>query len=276
MLTMKKLFSIFFVAFLVVVFVKAQDPVIDGIYEKKNTADKGIIEYDHIREADVFWTKRIWRIIDVREKMNLIFSYPQMPLIDIIHEAAASGELTVYDMSVLNADQFLDTLPVDKVGMIGNSVDTISRINPITLQQEQIVQVNEFDPQKVIKYKIKEDWFFDEETSTFQVRILGIAPVIESYSSDGNYLGDETMYWVYYPHLRPIISRYEAYNTGNDAIRLSWDDIFEARLFDSYIYKESNVYDRVIQEYSTGLDALFESDRIKDELFNFEHDLWSY
>ncbi|MCB0540849.1 MAG: gliding motility protein GldN, partial [Bacteroidetes bacterium] len=177
---------------------------------------------------------------------------------------------------VLNADQFLDTLAVEKVGMIGNSVDTISRINPITLQQEEIVQVNEFDPQKVIKYKIKEDWFFDEETSTFQVRILGIAPVIESYSSDGNYLGDETMYWVYYPQLRPIISKYEAYNTGNDAIRLSWEDIFEARLFDSYITKESNVYDRVIQEYATGLDALFESDRIKDELFNFEHDLWSY
>lgn len=276
MLTMKKLFSIFLIAFVAVGFVKAQDPVIDGVYEKKNTSEKGIIEYDDIREADVFWTKRIWRIIDVREKMNLIFSYPQMPLIDIIHNAAASGELTVYDMSVLNADQFLDTLPVEKVGMIGNSVDTISRINPITLQQEEIVQVNEFDPQKVIKYKIKEDWFFDEETSTFQVRILGIAPVIESYSSDGNYLGDETMYWVYYPQLRPIISKFEAYNTGNDAIRLSWEDIFEARLFDSYITKESNVYDRVIQEYATGLDALFESDRIKDELFNFEHDLWSY
>lgn len=276
MLTMKKLFSIFFVALFAVGFVKAQDPVIDGVYEKKNTSEKGIIEYDDIREADVFWTKRIWRTIDVREKMNLIFSYPQMPLIDIIHSAAASGELTVYDMSVLNADQFLDTLAVEKVGMIGNSVDTISRINPITLQQEEIVQVNEFDPQKVIKYKIKEDWFFDEETSTFQVRILGIAPVIESYSSDGNYLGDETMYWVYYPQLRPIISKYEAYNTGNDAIRLSWEDIFEARLFDSYITKESNVYDRVIQEYATGLDALFESDRIKDELFNFEHDLWSY
>ncbi|MCB9227292.1 MAG: gliding motility protein GldN [Chitinophagales bacterium] len=273
---MKKLFSIFFVALFAIGFVKAQDPVIDGVYEKKNTSEKGIIEYDDIREADVFWTKRIWRTIDVREKMNLIFSYPQMPLIDIIHSAAASGELTVYDMSVLNADQFLDTLAVEKVGMIGNSVDTISRINPITLQQEEIVQVNEFDPQKVIKYKIKEDWFFDEETSTFQVRILGIAPVIESYSSDGNYLGDETMYWVYYPQLRPIISKYEAYNTGNDAIRLSWEDIFEARLFDSYITKESNVYDRVIQEYATGLDALFESDRIKDELFNFEHDLWSY
>ena len=72
------------------------------------------------------------------------------------------------------------------------------------------------------------------------------------------------------------MSQYEAYNTGNDAIRLSWEDIMEARFFSSYITKESNVYDRVIQEYATGLDALFESDNIKQKLFEFEHDLWSY
>lgn len=272
---MKNLVSLLLSALCFVGFLQAQD-VIDGVYEKVVTVEKEIIPYDDIREADVFWSKRIWRTIDVREKKNLIFSYPQQPLIEILHTAASNGDLSVYDMTVLNADQFKEKLAVDKVKMIGNSVDTISRINPITLQQEQVIQVNEFDPQKVIKYKIKEDWFFDEETSTFQVRIIGLAPVIESYSSDGNYLGDETMYWVYYPDLRPILAKYEAYNMGNDAIRLSWEDIMEARLFSSYITKESNVYDRVIQEYATGLDALFESDRIKQSLFEFEHDLWSY
>ena len=272
---MKKLLSLFVSAVCLSGMVKAQD-VIDGVYEKVVTVEKGIIPYDDIREADVFWSKRIWRTIDVREKMNLIFAYPQQPLIDILHTAATNGDLTVYDMTVLNADQFTEVLSVEKVKMIGNSVDTISRINPITLQQEEVIQVNEFDPAKVIKYKLKEDWFFDEETSTFQVRIIGIAPVIESYSSDGNYLGDETMYWVYYPDLRPMLAKYEAYNMGNDAIRLSWEDIMEARFFSSYITKESNVYDRVIQEYATGLDALFESDNIKQKLFEFEHDLWSY
>ncbi len=272
---MKKLFSLLVLSACIFSFANAQD-VIDGVYEKVTTVEKEIIPYDDIREADVFWSKRVWRIIDVREKMNLIFSYPQQPLIDILHTAASNGDLSVYDMSVLDADQFKEKLEVDKVKMIGNSVDTISRINPITLQSEEVIQVNEFDPQKVIKYKVKEDWFFDEETSTFQVRIIGIAPVIEAYSTDGNYLGDETMYWVYYPDLRPILAKYEAYNTGNDAIRLSWEDIMEARFFSSYITKESNVYDRVIQEYATGLDALFESDKIKQELFEFEHDLWSY
>ena len=272
---MKKLFSLLFIGVSAVSLLNAQD-IIDGVYEKVTTVEKGIIPYDDIREADVFWSKRVWRTIDVREKMNLVFAYPQQPLIEIMHTAASNGDLSVYDMTVINADQFKEKLDVSKVNMIGNSTDTISRINPITLQQEDVIQTNEFDPQKIIKFKIKEDWFFDEETSTFQVRIIGIAPVIESYSSDGNYLGDETMYWIYYPDLRPILAKYESYNTGNDAIRLSWEDLFEAILFSSYITQESNVYDRVIQEYATGLDALFESDRIKQQLFEFEHDLWSY
>jgi len=249
---------------------------LDGIYEKVVTVEKEIIPYDHIREADVFWAKRIWRIIDVREKMNLIFSYPQMQLGRILHEAASSGDVTVYDNTVLNSDQFKQVLELDKVNSIGSSSDTVWQINPITLQEEQVIVANELTYDKIIKYRLKEDWFFDEETSTFQVRIVGIAPVMEAYDSQGNYIGDETMYWIYYPDIRELLARHEAFNPGNDAVRLSWEDIFEGRFFSSYIYKESNVYDRSIQEYATGLDALFESDRIKQKLFEFEHDLWSY
>jgi gliding motility associated protien GldN len=138
------------------------------------------------------------------------------------------------------------------------------------------VQKTEFDPIKVVKYKLKEDWFFDEETSTQMCRIIGIAPVMEDFDMSGNYRGDMTMYWVYYPDLRPILAKYEVFNPRNDAVRLSWEDLFEARFFESYIYKESNVYDRNIQEYATGLDGLLESDNIKQKMFENEHDLWNY
>jgi gliding motility associated protien GldN len=84
------------------------------------------------------------------------------------------------------------------------------------------------------------------------------------------------MYWVYYPDLRPILVKHEVYNPRNDAVRLTWEDLFEARMFQSFIMKESNVHDRRIQEYATGIDQLFESDRIKQEMFEFEHDLWTY
>lgn len=253
----------------------AQSPL-DEAYEKNTTAEKQPIPYEHIREADVFWEKRIWRVVDVREKMNLPFKYPQMPLIQILHEAAKTGELTVYDAGVENADQFKKVMSVDEVRKIGESEDTILTVNPETLEEETKVQKTSLTWDKIIKYRIKEVWLFDEETSTMIVRILGIAPVMDYQDASGSSLGDKVMYWIYYPDARELLAGKEVFNSKNDAVRMSWEDIFEARMFQSYIYKESNVYDRNIQEYATGVDALLESDRIKDEMFNFEHDLWNY
>lgn len=253
----------------------AQD-VIDGVYEKVTTVEKEIIPYDDVREADVFWSKRLWRVIDTREKMNLIFAYPQLPLAEIIHTAAMNGDLTAYDNSIIDGDQFLQKLDLEEVKRMGNSIDTQWIIDEVTLEDKQVVVENKLEWNQITKYRIKEDWFFDEETSTFQVRIIGLAPMREIFNEDGERLGDELMYWIYYPDLRPILAKYEAYNPGNNAVRLSWEDIMEARLFSSYIYKEDNVYDRTIQEYATDLDVLFESDKIKQKLFEFEHDLWSF
>lgn len=253
----------------------AQD-VLDGVYEKVATEEKEIIPYDHIREADVFWSKRIWRVIDVEEKMNHSFKYPQAPLIEVIHEAAKTGEMTVYDNRVENGDQFIEPMPIEDVKGIGYSLDTSFQISAFTQNDTQVVIENELTWDKIKKYQLKEDWFFDEETSTFQVRIIGIAPVRESFDEMGNYRGDELMYWVYYPHVRDLLVKHEVFNGGNDAVRMSWDDLFEMRMFSSYIIKESNVHDRKIQEYATGVDALLESDRIKNEMFMMEHDLWTY
>lgn len=253
----------------------AQEPL-DGAWVKTTTKEKDVIPYDYIREADVFWAKRIWRVIDVREKMNLPFKYPQQPLIEILHVAAKNGEITVYDPSVTDADQFKQVMSVDEVKKLGTRVDTVMQINPVTLEEEQVIQKNDLTWDKIVKYRVKEDWFFDEETSTMMCRIIGIAPIMEDFDASGNYRGDMTMYWVYYPDLRPILAKYEVFNPKNDAVRMSWEDLFEARLFESYIYKESNVHDRNISEYATGIDPLLESDRIKNELFVYEHDLWNY
>lgn len=254
----------------------AQEPL-DGAYQKVLNKEREIVPYDYIREADVFWSKRIWRTIDTREKMNLAFRYPQMPLINIIHTAAKNGEITVYDPAVDNADQFKLVMPVGDVSKIGSSTDTSMVVDPITLEEKQVVAVTEFNPMNVVKYRLKEDWVFDKETSTMMVRIIGICPVAEKIDQNTQtVLGDQPMYWVYYPDLRPVLAKYEVFNPKNDAVTLSWEDLFEARKFGSYIYKESNVYDRTIAEYATGIDGLLEGEKVKNDIFVFEHDLWTY
>ena len=105
---------------------------------------------------------------------------------------------------------------------------------------------------------------------------MGIAPLKEVYDDNDNFLYEQPLFWAYYPYMRDLLARKETFNPFNDAIRMSWEDIFEMRYFSSYISKESNVYDRRIKDYKSGLDILVEADNIKEEILNFEHDLWTY
>lgn len=250
-----------------------QDRPLDGIVEKKLTVEKRVLPYDHIREADIFWEKRIWRVLDVREKMNLPFAYPERPFFVILMEAAESGEITVYSTE---DDKFSIPLTPDEVASMGASVDTIATVDPETYEETYQIVRNEVNPQDVKRFRLKEIWFFDEESSTLQVRILGIAPLIEEFDDNGNFKYERPMFWVYYPEAREVLARERAFNVGNDSSPMTFEDIMEMRFFSSYIYKESNVFDRRLEDYLSGVDLLMEADKIRQEIFNFEHDLWSY
>jgi gliding motility associated protien GldN len=123
---------------------------------------------------------------------------------------------------------------------------------------------------------VKEDWFFDKQRSVMDVRIIGLCPIQEILDENGELKGMKPLFWVYFPECRKLFANNEVYNRWNDAERRTYEDVFFKRLFGSYIYKESNVYDRNIQQYAKGMDGLLEAERIKNDLFNIEHDLWEY
>src|SRR5690606_17970908 len=85
-------------------------------------------------------------------------------------------------------------------------------------------------------------------------------------------------FMVYFPEARFIFANSEVYNPGNDGARMSFDDYFWKRMFSSYVYQETNVYDnRRLESYKTrGIDLLLESDKIEEKIVYFEHDLWKY
>jgi gliding motility associated protien GldN len=257
--------------------------VLDGVYVKEHVITRRIIPYPFLREADVFWSKRIWRVIDLKEKINLPLRYPMSPpikdrksLIKVIMDAVNEGSLTAYRAS---DDEF--TYPMTKTeveGIGGSRIDTVMLPSPEPpYDPVPTVKKTEFSVDEVVAYRVKEDWVFDKQLSVMQPRIIGIAPLMIEKDDQGNKRegGQRVpLFWIYYPEARKLFVNNEVFNRGNDAERRTFDDIFTKRMFGSYIIKESNVYDRRIEEYRTGLDALLESQKIKDDIFNFEHDLW--
>jgi len=250
-----------------------EDRPLDDIVEKRIIDERRVLPYQPLREADIFWEKRVWRVIDIREKMNLPFAYPEMPFFTILMDAAVNGDITVFSTE---DDKFTSALQSDEVATMGATVDTVITFDPETYEEQIQVVRNELNPEDVKRFRVKEVWFFDEETSTLQVRILGIAPLIDVKDDNGNFRYEKPMFWVYYPECRETLARHKVFNAGNDANPITWEDLFEMRFFSSYIYKASNVQDYRLQDTYSGVDLLLEADKIKQEIFNFEHDLWSY
>lgn len=248
----------------------------DGIYKRTLLGTREIIPYDDIREADIYWEKRIWRNIDFREKINLAFTWPVDPFVQIVYDAVVSGELKAY--SPLYDDFSEGTeLPLEQIIIKFNRTDTTWILDEETYEEKPVIIKTEFDYQTVQKIQIKEDWVFDEETSTMVVRIIGLTMIRDRIDpTTGETLGSEPMFWIYYPDLRSIIVRHEVFNEKNSARYLTFEDIFEMRLFSSYIVKEDNVYDRFIENYTSGIDQVLESERIKQQIFDFEHNLWEF
>ncbi|MBC7744475.1 MAG: gliding motility protein GldN [Flavobacterium sp.] len=256
----------------------AERPV-DGYYKKTNILSAKVTPYANLRELDVMFSKRVWRELDLRDKMNSIFASPKGRLIDVITEAVMAGELTAYDATStkedVNGDEFSTILTPE--GALSRFADSV--LVPIFDEEGNQtgtqVKAGEFNPDSVVKFRIKEDWIFDKQRSVFEPRIVGIAPMIKVKAA-GQTLDDQPAFWIYFPEIRQILVTKEVVNRRNDATGLSYDDVFMKRLFASYIVKESNPEDLRIKDYAQGIDRLHESERIRKELMNREHDLWSY
>lgn len=283
MKTLKKAILILLPVFLFGGIADAQT-VLDGPYIKEHTKTKKVVPYAHLREADVFWSKRVWRIIDMREKVNHPLYFPveeindRKSLFDVIRQALlVDGSITAYDPGpTLDDDEFTKPMLTSALQEQFITIDTSWTEDLETGEFVPIIQEISLETADIKQYRIKEDWFFDKQRSKMDVRIIGIAPMKEVRGEDGEFRGFAPIFWLYFPECRYVFANWDVFNRQNDAERRSYEDIFWKRQFNSYIIKESNVYDRAIAEYKVGIDALLESERIKAEVFTMEHDLWNF
>lgn len=238
---------------------------------KDGAIDK--VEHNHyltpwqpIREADVMWSKWVWREIDTRQKQNFAFRYPGDEYsgggmyIEILMDALKKSKITAF-----SDDRFTNPLSVEDVlALVVGKPDTVY-VEKANGDVEMKIINRSFNPEAITKFRLKEQWIFDKNLGRMVVRIIGIAPYIDRYNEDGSYRLSLPMFWLHYEELRNTNVKYEVYNPENDVHRLTWDDFFEKRLFASYIYKSTmnNPLQDDIKNYKSGVDRLYESEDIK-------------
>jgi gliding motility associated protien GldN len=248
------------------------------------------LPYQVLRQEDAAYDERIWREIDTREKINLPFRYSanedngNQRFISILFKAIQDGP----DNGGVTAFSAVDdrfTTPMTKAevakAVSGGSVSVpiYDSLGNVVGTKETMQEVN---LDSFYKFQIKEEVIFDKQSSRLFWRILGIAPVKRVITSSGVDLGDAPLFWVYYPDMRPIFAKYYVYNGKNYGARMTWEDLFESRMFHGRIIKSTlnNPFDQFLNA-QTGLKQssilqLLQGDKIQNEIFNYEQNLWSY
>jgi len=260
----------------------------DNAIERNLVKERIPLPYDHIREDDAIYRQRVWRVIDAREKVNLSFRYSanedngNQRFISILYDAIMGAD----SVTAFAGDDDRFTIPLTKQqvketftgGAAANdTVDVYDMNGNVTSKQ---VRSKEIKVDSIYQFKIKEEWIFDKESSRMVVRILGIAPMMHMYTSSGQDLGaDRILFWVYYPDLRASLPKHEVFNGKNYGGRMSWEELFENRMFSSRIVKSTidNPFDKDFKDYITDpLFQLLEGENVKEKIFNYEQGLWAY
>jgi|GEM_PF-84461 len=243
------------------------------------------LAYQSVRQSDVPFKIRVWREIDTREKLNRRFNYDgeddqgNRRFINILLRAIRDDSLTAFSG---DDDRFTTPITFEQaMSGFGGGMDTTQVYDMQGNVSGYQVRNKAVDPDSIYKFRIKEDWFFDRNTSKLYCRIIGIAPVIPYKLSTGAVIpnSERPIFWLYYPDLRQVLVRTPAYNPYNPGASTSWDDIFESREFSSYIVKsdldnpKNQPLKNVIKDPFM---RLYEGERIKNHIFDYEQSLWSY
>jgi gliding motility associated protien GldN len=259
------------------------------IYEKQ-IPQNDKISYTYLGESDVIWSKRLYRIVDLREKMNLNLYYPslrydadnnrftsemsdgRMNFSGILLNEILSGRVQATDGDAMT----IPTTYNDIAAKMNRDTMTIAIVDAFGNERDSTV-TNMENPADIKQLMLLEEWFFDKKHSRLDVRIIGICPIYMGYDQITSRLVKRRLFWIRYEDVRQALATHEAFNSFNDAQRISFEDLLLQRRFNGYIVAESNVYDdRYINQYKMGPAQIFEAERIKNEIFNFEQDLWEY
>lgn len=271
-------------------------------YTKSITKERTALPYQPVLESDVLWSKRVWRIIDLREKINHPLYYPiqrmrnRHSLVQVLIDSIKHGAIRAYATD--NSD-FTDTLSFKEVaanfGAKGDTVTRESLANPG--QMDTIAVAAEWRWSDIKQIMVLEEWFIDKRRSVLDVRIIGLCPIrvyaktvnegsdggddeetVASEEEDDSNMSKTQLFWVYYPDIRTVLGRTVAFNPQNQGTEYTFDDIFLKRRFSSYIVREANVYDdRRISDYTIGgIPNMLESERITNDILDKEQDMWEY
>ena len=260
-------------------------------YTEKLVSEQSPTPYPYLRETDIVWSTNIWKTIDLNEAFNQFFYFPidsfyvegRTNLANLLWNAIVANEIPIFEDDELK-------IPLDNAVFVAGytKADTLLlEIGYSDDDEEQyttVIRPKFFESEEIYRYALREVWFIGKADSRLDSRRIALAPLKESSFELGNSgivinQGIVPIFWVPMQNMavRRLLARNTAYpNKWNTVGQPSWDMIFLSQYYEAYVTRESNVYNRRIDQYLTGEDAILESEAIEAKVFEIGDDMWEY
>ena len=230
---------------------------------------------------EVIWKREIYRTLNLKDEKNAALYFPvepignRMNLFTFIFKLMAEGKIPAYEYRLdgtesltaenrINFRDLLDRFHIYYEEQIEKR-DTLLRIDNSDIPSSE-----------VLSYFIKENWYFDQRSSTMNAKVVAICPVLHRTGDFSTEEVKSPMFWLDFNDISPYLSQVpvmtsDLYNTSN----LNVDDYFTARMYKGEIYKTTNMLNQTLSQYCPTDSALVkEQKRIEGQLKAFNDNLW--
>jgi len=224
--------------------------------------------YPKTNPANIRMYARVWRVIDLDDSANAILTIPGHSLMETIMNNIRAGKLTPYqkdDFKVkLTAKQgelrFADSVLVPKFDKDGNQVSSK-------------MVLNEFNPDKIRKFRIEEDVFFDRQRGKVDTRIIALAPMMNLATTadlPAN-MATTPAFWLYFPQLRYALIKQDLSDPDRNLFDVTMDDVFMQHKFKAYLIKEFSPGGTQTEQLDPGSP---EAARLEEKLASLGKNIW--
>lgn len=212
-------------------------PAFDSFLQAKDLSKARPFPTARVNSANVRLYAIIWRDIDLTDSTNLILAIPGNSLMQTIMNGIKSGKLTPYEKDDFKKKltpkegetRFADSVLVPVFDKDGNQIASH-------------MALNEFNPEKVIRYRIKEEVYFDKQRGRVDTKIIALAPMmrINTSADIAENLAFTPAFWTYFPQLRYELVKQDVSDPDKEVFDVTMDDIFMQHRFTAYLVREAS------------------------------------
>ncbi len=229
--------------------------------------------------TEVVWKRDLYRVLDLKKEKNASLYYPVEPmgnsvnLFTYIFRLILDNSINAYAYNLDGYESFTPENRVNPSDMLDNYRIYYEYAEDSTF----VVGTSDIPSGEVLSYYIKESYYFDQRTSTYNNRVTAICPVLHRAGEFSSEVTKYPMFWLNYEEIAPLLARQTVMTSSyNNVSTMSLYDYFVKHCYEGEIYKTVNLRNLAISQYcKDSAEVKKEQQKIEKQLADFEANLWN-